>query len=108
MSGFHSEIGSFALDGIEPLGASYDDEADVLYLWRGSEPSEGIGVTSDEGIVILFNPSDGEIVGFTLLDWRSKWGESDHIEVTIPEVGSHQPANGSATPKRRVLAAAAR
>ncbi len=106
MSESHSEISSFALDGDEPLGASYDDEADVLYLWRGPEPSEGIGVTSDEGIVILFDPSNGEIVGFTLLDWRAKWGGADVIEVTVPTVGAHQPSNGATPTKHRVLTTA--
>jgi hypothetical protein len=104
MSESHSEIGSFALDGTEPLGARYDDEADVLYLWRGAEPSEGVGVTSDEGIVILFDPANGEIVGFTLLDWRAKWGEADEIEITVPTVGARQPHNGAGPTKRRVLA----
>jgi hypothetical protein len=105
MSESRSEIGSFILDGSEPLGASYDDEADVLYLWRGAEPAEGVGVTSDEGIVILFDPSDGEIVGFTLLDWRARWGDSGVIEITIPAVGARQPHNGATPTKRRVLAA---
>jgi uncharacterized protein YuzE len=106
MSESHSESPNLLLDGVEPLTARYDDEADVLYLWRGDEPAEGVGLTTDEGIVILFDPEDGEIVGFTLTDWGTRWAEQEVIEITVPAVGATQPLNGSGT-KRRVLAAAA-
>ena len=105
MSESLSESRNFVLDGSEPLTARYDDEADVLYLWRGEEAAEGVGLTTDEGVVILFSPEDGEIVGFTLIDWRERWAGRD-IEIVVPAVGATQPLNGSG-PKRRVLAAAA-
>jgi len=106
MSESRFESHNYLLDGSEPLTARYDDEADVLYLWRGEEAGEGVGLTTDEGIVILFNPEDGEIVGFTLIDWRARWAGQEIIEITVPAVGATQPLNGSGT-KRRVLAAAA-
>jgi len=105
MSESRSETPNYILDKRERLSARYDDEADVLYLWRGEEAAEGVGLTTDEGIVILFNPDDGELVGFTLLDWRTRWAGQEIIEIVVPAVGATQPMNGSGT-KHRVLAAA--
>jgi uncharacterized protein YuzE len=105
MSESRFESPNFLLDGVEPLTARYDDEADVLYLWRGEEARAGIGLTTDEGVVILFDPEDGEVVGFTLIDWAARWADQESIEVTVPAVGATQPLNG-ATPQRRVLAPA--
>jgi uncharacterized protein YuzE len=95
---------SFFLDH-EPLGADYDDEADVLYLWRGEEPGEGVGLTTDDGILIRFHPETGEVVGFTIVDWAARWADCDVIEIIVPAVGANQPHNG-AGPTRRVLASA--
>jgi uncharacterized protein YuzE len=105
MSESHFETPNYLLDDSEQLTARYDDEADVLYLWRGDEAAEGIGLTTDEGIVILFAPEDGEIVGFTLLDWRARWADREVIDIIVPAVGPTQPMNGSGT-KHRTLAAA--
>jgi Protein of unknown function (DUF2283) len=105
MSESRSETPNYILDDSEDLTARYDDEADVLYLWRGDEAVEGVGLTTDEGIVILFNPDDGELVGFTLLDWRARWAGQEIIEISVPSVGATQPMNGSST-KHRVLSAA--
>jgi uncharacterized protein YuzE len=105
MSESHFENRNFVLDGHEPLTARYDDEADVLYLWRGDEAAEGIGLTTDEGIVILVDPEDGEVVGFTLLDWAARWADKESIDITIPAVGATQPTNGSGL-RHRVLATA--
>jgi uncharacterized protein YuzE len=106
MSESRFESPNFLLDDNEPLSARYDDEADVLYLWRGEEAAEGVGLTTDDGIVILFSPEDGEIVGFTLIDWRARWAGQEVIEIVVPAVGATQPLNGSGT-TRRVLATAA-
>lgn len=106
MSESRFEIPNFLLDGRELLTARYDDEADVLYLWRGDDAAEGIGLTTDEGVVILLNPEDGEIVGFTLIDWAARWADRETIEITVPAVGATQPMNGSG-PKRRILATGA-
>jgi hypothetical protein len=75
-------------------------------LWRGSEPVDAVGLTTDEGIVIRFEPTTGEVVGLTILDWAARWQAQDVIEVVIPSVGASQSHNGGA-PTRRVLAAAA-
>lgn len=104
MSESRFETPDYLLDDSERLTARYDDEADVLYLWRGEEAAEGVGLTTDEGIVILFAPEDGEIVGFTLLDWRARWAGREVIDIIVPAVGPTQPVNGSGT-KHRVLAA---
>lgn len=104
MSGSHFASRSFFLDD-ELLAADYDDEADVLYLWRGDEPSDAVGLTTDEGIVIRFDPTTGEVVGLTILDWALRWASKKVIEVVVPSVGANQSHNGGA-PTRRVLAAA--
>jgi Protein of unknown function (DUF2283) len=105
MSESRFETPNYLLDESERLSARYDDEADVLYLWRGDEAAEGVGLTTDDGIVILFAPEDGELVGFTLLDWRARWAGREVIEIVVPAVGATQPMNGSGT-KHRVLASA--
>ena len=63
----------FRLDGAEPLGFDYDDEADVLYLWRGDEPREAVGLTTPESHVARLDEETGEIVGFTIFNWLAEW-----------------------------------
>ena len=104
MSESRFEAPNYVLDGSEELTGRYDDEADVLYLWRGEEAAEGVGVTMDDDIVVLLSPDDGELVGFTLLDWRARWAGREVIEVVVPEVGLRQSTNGS-TKTHRMLAA---
>jgi uncharacterized protein YuzE len=90
----------YVLDGEEPLTASYDDDADVLYLSRGDAPREAVGLTTEDGHVVRFDPETGEVVGFTILDWRARWGDAESIEIvlTIPAVGATEPAgNGAQT-----------
>lgn len=77
----------YMLDGEEPLGSLYDDDADVLYLWRGDSPTEAIGLDSREGVVVRIAPDTGELVGFTLLDWASRWKDCATIEITLPPFG---------------------
>ena len=77
----------FRLDGAELLGHSYNDEADVLYLWRGVAPREAIGLTTPEGHVIRIDEATGEIVGFTIFNWGSVWSRTGRpLEIDVPSL----------------------
>lgn len=73
----------FFLDETEELGADYDVEADVLYLWRGDAPTEGIGLTTDDGPIVRFDPETGEVVGITIPDWGVRWRAKKRIELRL-------------------------
>ena len=77
----------FRLDGAEPLGHTYDDEADVLYLWRGEAPREALGLTTSEGHVVRVDETSGEIVGFTIFNWGSVWSRTGRpLEIDVPSL----------------------
>lgn len=77
----------FRLDGVEPLGFSYDDDADVLYLWRGVRPRPAIGLTNGDGHVIRLDEESGEIVGFTILNWLQVWASrGTPLVIDVPDL----------------------
>jgi uncharacterized protein YuzE len=51
----------------------YDKEADVLYVSFG-EPKDGEVLDTGEDLLIRFNPINGEIIGFTVLNF-SEFGQ---------------------------------
>lgn len=91
MSVSHPDNLNYLLDGEEQLGASYDEQADVLYLWRGDEPREAFTLNSEEGYLVRLDPESFEIVGFTIFDFCRRWQEDDHtittLRVTVPSLG---------------------
>src|SRR6266496_1997470 len=91
MSVSHPDNLNYLLDGEERLGASYDEQADILYLWRGEESQEAVTLNSEEGYLVRLNPESYEIVGFTIFDFCRRWQEDDHkttrLTVTIPSLG---------------------
>jgi hypothetical protein len=83
-------------EGSEPLGASYDEIADVLYLWRGDAPVEAVSVPTDDGPVVRIDPQTGALVGVTLLDFAACWASRKRIELTVPaSAGSESEAQSS-------------
>lgn len=46
---------------------SYDKEADVLYLSFG-KPQPAMGLELGDGFLARYRETDGELVGFTILD----------------------------------------
>jgi hypothetical protein len=88
----------------EPLTASYDSDADVLYLWRGSEPSEAISFPMDDGPIVRVDPESGELVGVTLVDFNACWSSCDRIELDVPPIGPSEPQAAELhEPKHRQL-----
>jgi hypothetical protein len=91
MSVSHPTNLNYLLDGTEALGASYDEQADVLYLWRGKTSQEAVTLTSEEGYLVRLDPESYAIVGFTIFDFCRRWQEEDHkttsLTVTIPSLG---------------------
>lgn len=89
----------FRLDGEEPLGFDYDDEADVLYLWRGDGPREAIGLTTPDGHVVRLDEETGEIVGFTVFNWVRVWAaHGTPLEIDVPDL---EAAQGTLTKSSR-------
>jgi hypothetical protein len=81
----------FRLDGDEPLGFEYDDEADFLYLWRGAAPREAIGLTTPEGHVVRLDEESGELVGFTIFNWLRVWADQGTpLELDVPDLEAAQ------------------
>jgi hypothetical protein len=91
MSVSHPDKLNYLLDGEEKLSASYDEQADVLYLWRGRKPQEAVTLNSDEGYLVRLDPETYSIVGFTIFDFCRRWQEDDgkttKITVTVPSLG---------------------
>jgi hypothetical protein len=75
----------------EPLGCSYDADADVLYLWRGSEPREALSFPMDSGPLVRLDPDTGELVGVTLIDFSACWAGHERIEIEVPAIGRSEP-----------------
>lgn len=50
------------------VNSSYDEKADVLYVSFGKPKSSEV-LDMGEDLLIRFNPSSGEITGFTILNF---------------------------------------
>lgn len=76
------------------LAASYDEKADILYLWTGEAPREAISVTCDEGHLVRLDPVTYEVVGFTIFDFRLRWQAESlaagELKVSLPSLGEHE------------------
>jgi hypothetical protein len=90
-------------EGREPLGASYDEHADVLYLWRGEKPVEAISLPTNDGILVRVHPKTGDLVGVTLLDYDVFWAEKERIEIQVPAVGRSESDAAPPKPEHRQL-----
>ena len=78
---------------IESLSSSYDEQADILYLWLGAAPREAFSVTSDEGHLVRLDPTTYEVVGFTIFDFRRRWQADDpdgDVKVSLPSFGEDE------------------
>ena len=96
----------FRLDGDELLGHSYDEEADVLYLWRGAAPRTAVGLTTPAGHVVRVDEASGEIVGFTIFNWRSEWArDGQPLEIDVPSLEA--PAGTIAASRHELVLVAA-
>ena len=90
-------------EGREPLGATYDEHTDVLYLWRGKKPAEAISLPTEDGILVRVHPKTGELVGVTLLDYDAFWSDKETIELDIPAVGRSESEAATLKPEHRQL-----
>lgn len=89
MSGSEA-LSEFRLLGEELLQHDYDEDADILYLWRGEEPVEALSLTSPEGHLLRLHPETHEVVGFTIFDFRRRWQAQGSIRITAPSIsGDH-------------------
>lgn len=59
------------LEGKPSLNWEYDEEADVLYISVG-KPREAVGVDIGEGVVVRFDDKKKEVVGLTIIGFRSR------------------------------------
>jgi Protein of unknown function (DUF2283) len=90
-------------EGREPLGSSYDDHTDVLYLWRGKKPVEAVSLPTEDGILVRVHPNTGELVGVTLLDYDVFWSQKERIEIDVPAVGRSESEAAARKPEHRQL-----
>jgi uncharacterized protein YuzE len=59
------------LEGKPSLNWEYDEEADVLYISVG-KPRTAVGVDIGEGVVVRFDDKQKEVVGITVLGFRTR------------------------------------
>jgi uncharacterized protein YuzE len=59
------------LDGRDPVGRMYDEEADVLYISQGT-PGAALGIDVGDGVILRYDEGAREVVGVTLLGLRAK------------------------------------
>ena len=57
------------------LNMAYDNQADVLYISLGN-PRKAITTEMGEGNLIRKNPKTKEIIGITIIDFKSKAKEA--------------------------------
>ena len=58
------------LEGKPSLNWEYDEEADVLYI-SIAKPRPAVGVDIGEGVVVRYDAKKNEVVGLTILGFRS-------------------------------------
>jgi len=62
--------------------ASYDKDADVLYLSIGA-PRAATGVETPEGHVVRYD-DDGQVIGLTIIGARALLETADRLPITLP------------------------
>ena len=59
------------LEGRDPVTRTYDEEADVLYLSRGT-PRAAVGIDLGDGVILRYDEVAREVVGVTLIGVRAR------------------------------------
>ena len=59
------------LEGKPSLNWEYDEEADVLYISVG-KPRPAVGVDIGEGVVVRYDEKKKEVVGLTIIGFRTR------------------------------------
>jgi hypothetical protein len=93
-------------EGREPLRSDYDEDADVLYLWRGQRPAEALSLATDEGPIARLDILTGELTGVTLMDWKAMWAREKRIEFRLPAVGASETVAEEPPEPRKLVAVA--
>ena len=62
--------------------ASYDKDADVLYLSIG-EPRAATGVETPEGHIVRYD-DEGHVVGLTIIGARELLATQHRVDITLP------------------------
>jgi uncharacterized protein YuzE len=57
------------------ITVSYDKEADVLYMTEG-KPRKAVSQMLDDGLIIRRDPKSKKIVGFTIVDFISRYSKT--------------------------------
>ncbi len=57
------------------ITVTYDKEADVLYMTEG-KPRKAVCQMLDEGLIIRRDPKSKKIIGFTLVDFISRYSKT--------------------------------
>jgi uncharacterized protein YuzE len=75
---------SIKIGGIEFDNASYDREADVLYLWTGEQAAASDSDASPEGHYLRYHET-GALFGITIVNARRIFEREGKITITLPE-----------------------
>ena len=59
------------LENNPKLSWEYDEEADVLYISVG-KPRPAVGTDIGEGVIVRYNQKRSEVVGITILGFRTR------------------------------------
>lgn len=57
------------------ITVSYDKEADVLYMTEG-RPRRAISQMLEEGLIIRRDPKSKKVIGFTIIDFISRYSKA--------------------------------
>lgn len=61
------------MDKNESITTHYDTNSDILYVWW-QKPQEVVCVEPDEGIVLRLDANTDQLVGYTLIGFRRRFG----------------------------------
>jgi uncharacterized protein YuzE len=61
----------------------YDGEADVLYFSKGKPSQKEVSQETPDDVVIRFNPTSKEVVGFTVLNFAKRLRHKEGV-VSLP------------------------
>jgi len=75
----------FSFDENLALNYDYDEKADVLYVSFG-EPREAECVEPEEGILLRIDMETKELVGYTIVHFRTRYAGESPAKIKIPLV----------------------
>ena len=74
------------MDKDQSINTHYDADSDILYVWW-KKPQEVACMEPDEGIVLRLDANTDQLVGYTLISFRRRFGQlSPGARLVLPLV----------------------